>query len=808
MGLSCALPTVELDHIAGRVMKSLARLAACWAIALPLGCAAPAVNDSSPQLLLAAETGAWYRGDLHVHDDHSSDGSVPRQRNKDRAKGNVSVADQIGQAEKVGLQFLPLTDHRTYDQHYDPRWESSALLLLPGEEANGSPHATAIGATDSIVQGAAREDRASFAHVQQSIWNAHSQGAVWTIAHPDDGETNEDGSPNERASVQGVDLVEIWNRASNVEKEIDYSENRWNAGFRFSVAGASDSHFREYWDRQGPGFPTTSVFARALNERGVLAALQAGRTSLSMNPAGPFVEFTADIGGRSAIGGDEIVAPPGTAGRLSIRVQRAAGTQVLVYRRPGRSIGPMKTFTPSSDDETFVVDVVAGDQPDWYRAEVRSMGAATASAPAVLELKALASPLFISPALAEANPEIPLPPDQGDDDGAGLALGERDMFAGFPDIATEAGVMHVVAERHGSAGAAIIYRRGDATCAWSAEERVLSGEGVARFPRVAVRDRDVWVVWQEDAVQIPHRPVIRLRHSGDGGRTWQDAVTIRAVDGRAEHPDIAISTTGGPHVVWQEIKAGEPFDVMLQHVGAEAAPINLSRADKTFHPGEADDTRSARYPASVWPAIAAGPDGRLAVAWQDNRTDIDPLWTGSAAAPGTNPDNWQIMVATRDAGGAWAAPVSLGAADMADRHPDAAFGGRGELAVVWETKTLAPAGRNLSVLAAVSSDGGSTFSAPVTLAPDALTMSERPRLGLDRDGSVRVVWYDSRSVDWRWRVMTAVHRTGAGWDAGRLIKGRGSNTWPATAGGAIVFASTRNVARLQRDATQQIFVLR
>jgi hypothetical protein len=317
----------------------------------------------------------------------------------------------------------------------------------------------------------------------------------------------------------------------------------------------------------------------------------------------------------------------------------------------------------------------------------------------------------------------------------------------------------------------------------------------------------VWVTWQEDAVQIPHRPAILLRHSADGGATWQAIQTVRAIEGRAEHPDIAVAARGGPLLVWQEIRAGEPFDVMVQEAGANSAPRNLSRSGKIFSAGEADDTRSARYPASVWPAIAAGPDQRIAVAWQDNRTDIDPLWTGSAAAPGTNPDNWQIMVAVRDAGGTWATPVSLGAADMADRHPDVAFGAKGELVTAWESKALSPAGRNLSVLAATSTDSGTTFAAPVTLAPDALTMSERPRLGVDRDGAVRAVWYDSRSADWRWRVMTALHRAGAGWDAERLINGRGVNTWPATSGGAIVFASTREAMRLQRDATQQVFVL-
>jgi hypothetical protein len=122
--------------------------------------------------------GTWLRGDLHVHDDHSSDGSGPRQQNHDKARGNVSIADQIDQATRMGLQFLPLTDHRTYDQQYDPLWESASLLLIPAEEANGNPHATSLGGVDTVVQGAARPDRPRFTHAQQSVWDAHSQGAV------------------------------------------------------------------------------------------------------------------------------------------------------------------------------------------------------------------------------------------------------------------------------------------------------------------------------------------------------------------------------------------------------------------------------------------------------------------------------------------------------------------------------------------------------------------------------------------------------------------------------------------------------
>ena len=86
--------------------------------------------------------------------------------------GNLPVADQIGHGERIGLDFMPLTDHRTSDQHWDPGWKSSNLLLIPGEEANGSPHAIVLGAVDTVVDGANPPGSAGSRHVQQSIWDA------------------------------------------------------------------------------------------------------------------------------------------------------------------------------------------------------------------------------------------------------------------------------------------------------------------------------------------------------------------------------------------------------------------------------------------------------------------------------------------------------------------------------------------------------------------------------------------------------------------------------------------------------------
>jgi hypothetical protein len=107
------------------------------------------------------------------------------------------------------------------------------------------------------------------------------------------------------------------------------------------------------------------------------------------------------------------------------------------------------------------------------------------------------------------------------------------------------------------------------------------------------------------------------------------------------------------------------------------------------------------------------PDGRAVVAWQNDRDDPDPLWTGTAdGGAGTNPDGWQIMIVARNATGAWLAPAKLGAADLANRYPDAQFSSTGDLVVAWESKGLRSSGAKLSVRAAVSADGGATFSLP------------------------------------------------------------------------------------------------
>jgi hypothetical protein len=474
----------------------------------------------------------------------------------------------------------------------------------------------------------------------------------------------------------------------------------------------------------------------------------------------------------------------------------------------------LQTFNPTALDQTFMVDIQTPASPTWYRVEVRGPGEpagvdTTAIRTGMVvgpqsgsdELRALAAPIFISERLVEPQPAIPTPNDVGIDDGARTVLGALGQFSGFPDIAVNGGVRHVVAEVHEDSRTTVQYRRVLADGRFAAPV-TLNNSDSARFPKIAVLGNTVWAVWQDErAGQRPRRSAIYARSSNDGGQSWNAEVVVRSLAGRALHPDVAFYQ-GQPVFVWEEISAGNPFDVLAK-IGESGSVMNLSRTGKTIMAASAADTRSSRYPASVWPSVAAQGD-KLVVTFQDNRTDIDPLWTGSVQnGEGTDPDNWQILV-SRFTGSNWSAPVALGLNTRCDRHPSAAFTNTGSLVVAWDSRPLQAAGANLSLQSAVSDDGGASFGAILPVGAQASAMSQYVRLGSGKNGEVQAVWYDNRSSDWRWRIATASYVNA--WGETSLVPSKGINTWPSVDAGVIAFASTRNARRVQRDRTQQVVV--
>lgn len=786
-----------------------------------------------------APVGSWQAGDTHVHNDHSSDGSALRQGADGRGPGNVSVADQIGQGVLNGLSWLPLTDHRTYDQHYDPLWESADLLLIPGEECNGGPHCKALGAVDWLVQDATYAGRPDWSRIQGSIWDAHLQGALYGHNHPDDGIVAADGiAVNENANALGYDLVETWNKGSGIATELRFAESQWNLGLRFAGVGGGDNHFRELWQVAGVGLPATQVFALDGSERSILQALQGNRVTITNRLDGvtPTAMIEADMEGDGvyeSLAGDEVVVPSGTAGKLRVTVTMATGSTINVWKNPGKFAGgaPFKTTTGSTPTTVLVYDITSDASDAWYYVEVIGTGETDSVntnirsnpvgvtqeivANAANQRRAITTPIFIGPKLAVPNPAVPLPADIGSTDNAALMIGRVGAFTGFPDVAVGAGnVHHVVAEQHAPGATQVIYRRLAADGSLSSEIDLAPASNSARFPKVAARGTQVFVVWQDErAGQVPRRPAIYLRQSSDGGLTWANEQLVRGIAGRAEHPALALTPAGQPVVVWQEIRAAEPFDVFAQVVGVDATPVNVSRPGKRFNAANAADTRSALYPASVWPAVAVRADGLIAVGYQDNRDDLDPGWTGQInVGDGTEVDHWKVRVQVRKPSEAsWGTFAQMGKNGDANRHPSLAFAADGALVAVWDGMLANPSSQSRSVRYAISADDGATFTnaaEPAGIAIDPNTAdSQHPRLGVDADGRVRAVWFDNRAADWRWRTMTAVLGTDRNWSAGDMLMAKGLNGWPATSGGAIVMASTRNALRMQRDVTQQVFLV-
>src|SRR5690606_16447667 len=67
------------------------------------------------------------KGDLHVHSNHG--------------RGGWTVAAAVREAERLGLDFLAITDRNKIDAAFDPDFKSNRVVLLPalewGDEARG-----------------------------------------------------------------------------------------------------------------------------------------------------------------------------------------------------------------------------------------------------------------------------------------------------------------------------------------------------------------------------------------------------------------------------------------------------------------------------------------------------------------------------------------------------------------------------------------------------------------------------------------------------------------------------------------------
>lgn len=310
----------------------------------------------------------WYKGDIHCHTDHS-DGGLNQLA--DFLPRDVTVQTHIDTALLRGLDYLVISDHRTFTPYYDVLHQSDELLLIPGSEWGGHPHGVIIGMNENILD----PGFSGFQNTQSTTFWAHAQGALMTMSHPGDPGNGWWTAPGDDFDMtQYVDLIEVWNAgpfwfgASDNRDSITRWEQFLNEGRHIVAVGASDTHFQQLDFVAGLGRPTTVVWARDKTEAAIMEGMRAGHVYVTADPAFPqVVEFTCDAdadGTFEHMIGDvvEHVNPRGA--RMRVEIRGAAGTTLKVFSNDGLFLE-----TPIREDE-FTYLFTVPRKKAWYRLEV------------------------------------------------------------------------------------------------------------------------------------------------------------------------------------------------------------------------------------------------------------------------------------------------------------------------------------------------------------------------------------------------------------------------------------------------------
>lgn len=216
--------------------------------------------------LLPAPTGlTWYAGDLHAHTVHSD--------------GSLSIGELAARGAAAGLDFMAVTDHNTISHHplLAAAGDVHDIALLPGQEVTTvHGHANVLGDVGLV----------DF-RTPPDAWRVHAEreGGLMSINHP----LEDDCGWLHRMDVYPPAL-ELW----HIGWFRNLADNRpWALSNVWPtlpiVVGGSDFHRPE----QGfpPGTPTTWVAAEDRSTEAILAAIKAGRTTITRSaaPGGPIL---------------------------------------------------------------------------------------------------------------------------------------------------------------------------------------------------------------------------------------------------------------------------------------------------------------------------------------------------------------------------------------------------------------------------------------------------------------------------------------------------------------------------------------
>ena len=382
----------------------------------------------------------WYRGELHCQSTYGG--------------GKETVAELVSRAEKLGLDFLAITDRNTLAASQDTAFKSKSVALIPAMEWGSNERGVALlygprtfpEFVDSVPQAQALVDL------------VQAQGGFFAVAHP-----CFPGKPWQWGLAY-VNGIEVWCRDWGSVPPLSLDELSEDLGERkegklvHSVAYAAASAMVHgqpnqlsangqacvFYDAElvrglraaaigGSGSaspsvplasPVTYVYAPDKSVNGILDGLRRGRTYVSSGLKGPRLHFSADILSDKktdvGIGGTVPIGVPTT---FEVAVDGAEGQeiQILLNGRP--------LISKTIEGNGFIIQFE--DTPATYAVyRARVIGRPKEMRFGNLELYAMTSPIYAQdveiddPKIKEAKdqtkkklmaptPEIQLPASPG-----------------------------------------------------------------------------------------------------------------------------------------------------------------------------------------------------------------------------------------------------------------------------------------------------------------------------------------------------------------------------------------------------------
>lgn len=295
----------------------------------------------------------WYRGDLHVHTEHSD--------------GSQTQADVIAYAQAAGLDFIGTSEHNTSSA--TETWGSvvpEGFLVIPGEEiTTRAGHWLASGIpAGTWIDWRYRPEDGRLATFTQKVRDA---GGISIAAHPNVpvDSIRWDFDPQ----FTEMDAVEVWNGPWSGTNAVtnQFALNRWHqllvADGPFKPAvGNSDTHKQS----QTIGLAQTVVRAEALSVDAIIRAYRLGHSWITGSSAVDLT-FTASLDDVSAECGGRVPSDPGQ--EVTVRLH-ATGVEGCTAKLYGPASEIVAATTAAIGDEITLEAQVAGGTK-FVRAEVR-----------------------------------------------------------------------------------------------------------------------------------------------------------------------------------------------------------------------------------------------------------------------------------------------------------------------------------------------------------------------------------------------------------------------------------------------------